>query len=102
MNFKPTELNLEINLSENERDGMIEDLLYLQKKMHPFGVVSDVNDLLVLKDKSLILILIWQHELFSINHFNLVSKEINPTNSIIEHKDSTLEKFFKYFGKKFD
>lgn len=100
MNFNSTDLfsRLDTNLTNKERDGIIEDLIELQDKMHPLGIVKDVNDLLVLKDSSLLMVLMWQHELFAISHFHLRSKEIMPTVEVVDSDNkTTLYRISNYF-----
>ena len=73
-----TYLETNKDLSVYHRDKITEDILELQEKLKPFGIIKEDTDVYVLKDKSLIMVLIWQHELFAMKHFMECSKEIPP------------------------
>jgi len=62
-------------LSVYHRDKIIDDILKLQELLHPMGIIKDDVDVHVLKDRSLVMVLIWQHELFAIKHFQENSKQ---------------------------
>ena len=64
------------------RDKVIVDILELQKILSPMGIMKEDTDVHVLTDKSLIMILIWQHELFAMKHFMENSKPIPPIELI--------------------
>lgn len=59
---------------------IIDDINKLQEMLKPYGIVNEDVDLYALKDKTLILILIWQHELFAIKHFKENSSELPNKN----------------------
>ena len=49
------------DLSVYHRDKITEDILELQEKLKPFGIIKEDTDVYVLKDKSLIMVLIWHY-----------------------------------------
>ena len=67
-------------LHEYDRKAVIKDIFKLQDLLSPLGIIKDDVDVHVLKDRSLIMVLIWQHELFAIKHFQESSKPLPPTN----------------------
>ena len=70
-------------LSVYHRDKIIEDILKLGELLSPLGIIKEDTDVYVLKDRSLIMVLIWQHELFAIKHFQENSKPL-PTSFMLE------------------
>ncbi len=67
-------------LHEYDRKEVIKSILKLQELLSPMGILKDDVDVYVLKDRSLIMVLMWQHELFAIKHFQECS---NPQPSQI-------------------
>ena len=63
-------------LSVYHRDKIMDDIIKLQELLSPMGIVKEFTDLHVLTDKSLILVLMWQHELFAIKHFQECSRQL--------------------------
>lgn len=70
------------HLHEYDRDAVIKDVLKLQDLLSPLGIIKEDTDVHVLKDKSLIMVLMWQHELFAIKHFQEAGKN-PPTQNIL-------------------
>ena len=70
-------------LHEYDRNAVIKDILKLGELLSPLGIMKEDTDVYVLKDRSLIMVLIWQHELFAIKHFQENSKPL-PTSFMLE------------------
>ena len=74
--FDKVILNDNSFLSEYEREKIVEDLLYLQGLLHPYGILKEtsVEKLILLDSSSLVSIHTWQNEMFAIKHFRECGK----------------------------
>ena len=70
--FNKIYLKNESYLNENERVKIIEDLIYLQNKLEPYGIIKNhtMDELMVAEAIDLYLLHTWQNEFFSIKFFN--------------------------------
>lgn len=76
--FNKVILNDKSYLTEYEREKIVDDLVYLEALLHPYGILKEtsVEKLILLDSSSLVSIHIWQNELFAIKHFRECGK--NP------------------------
>mgnify|MGYP006286641319 CR=1 FL=1 len=65
-------------LSDSEKEKIIEDLYYLEKKVKPYGLLKaiDKEKIYTLDSTNLLMIHSWQSQLFAIKFFGENSKNI--------------------------
>lgn len=71
-------------LTEEDKEGIIDDLEYIQELAHPMGILKDVinvHSLVSLDDKTLVILHKWQSEVFAMKHFHECSR--NPPSQNI-------------------